>query len=136
MKHELVNQVLGQISYKPGWTLEWEVGDCELIGYPDYLQIRWHMYVSDRDNPTKMVFFESAWVIPHWGTLDKEGLVREVWRLTQRAELHEAGEFFMYGAERPFDPHKPVLHESRRSLVDEQKIRAKFLLDGVNTNIE
>ena len=112
MKHEQVNQVLGQITYKPGWTLEWEV-----LGHsPDFrfsashLQIRWHMYVSDRDNPEKMVFFESAWVIPHWDTLDKEGLVREVWRLTQRVELHEAGEFFMYGAERPFDPHAPVLH--------------------------
>ena len=112
MKHEQVNQVLGQITYKPGWTLEWEI--YENMHPFGQLQIRWHMYVPDRDNPTKMVFFTSAWVIPHWDTLDKEGLVREVWRLTQRVELHEAGEFFMYGAERPFDPHKPVLHGSRQ----------------------
>ncbi len=121
MNAEQVNQVLGQITYKPGWTLEWEIQEGfnePAIGYHAIrmttLQVRWHMYVSDRDNPTKMVFFESAWVIPHWDTLDKEGLVREVWRLTQRVELHEAGEFFMFGAERPFDPHKPVLHGSRQ----------------------
>ena len=112
-----VNSVLGQITYKPGWTLEWDIEKG--CGWNDLhqptLQIRWHMYVPDRDNPTEMVFLTSAWIIPHWDTLDKEGLVREVWRLIQRAELHEAGEFFMYGAERPFDPHAPVLHGSRHT---------------------
>ena len=113
MKHEQVNQVLGQISYKPRWTLEWEIYENM---YPfTQLQIRWHTYVPDRDDPTKQVFLTSAWIIPHWDTLDKDELVREVWRLTQQAELHEAGEFFMYGAERPFDPHAPILHGSRRT---------------------
>ena len=134
MKHEQVNQVLGQISYKPGWTLEWEIEEAiSTATFQTVLQIRWHMYVPDRDNPTKMVFFTSAWVIPHWDTLDKEGLVHEVWRLTQRAELHEAGEFFMFGAERPFDPHEPVLHGSRRDdigLLD----RVKDSLTGVRVN--
>ncbi len=130
MKREQVNQVLGQISYKPGWTLEWDIEKgCGWNDSQHMLQIRWHTYTRDRDDHRKMVFLTSAWIIPHWDTLDKEGLVREVWGLTQRAELHEAGEFFMYGVERPFDPHLPVLHGSRRPTVDMD------LLDRVKANI-
>lgn len=106
-----IDKILEQITYKPGWKLQWRPVDLHgMMG----LRIWWTLRVPDAYDPTKMVTFQSAHVIPDPRRLDSESLVREVWRLTQRAELHEAGEFFMYGDERPFDPHRSVLEEGKR----------------------
>lgn len=105
---------LGQIEYKPGWRLEWEWTSPDWpFGAPMLLQIRWHMLVPDAYEPERLVRFTSAWVIPYWEHLDEESLVREVYRLTLRAEEHEAGEFFQYKGARPFDPHRSVIGDGR-----------------------
>ena len=51
----------------------------------------------------------SGSVILKLSELTEESLVRSIWGMTLRLEEHECREFFMYGDERPFDPHKELI---------------------------
>ena len=92
------------IHYKPGHKLIWEeVAD-------DVFEIWWNFKRPDCYNPSEWGVGRSGAVtvyLPHVYT--KEQLVRTIFGMTMRLEEHECREFFLYGLERPFDPHKELL---------------------------
>lgn len=104
--------VIDQMSYKPGWRIEAKP-IIDKFGY-DALEVSLRMRVTDAYDHSRTVMFQSAAVLHMLERQDEEGLVRDVMRLIERAEVHEAREFFTYRGERPFDPHDSVLEEGKR----------------------
>jgi hypothetical protein len=72
------------------------------------------MEVPDANDPNTVREFCSAWLTRMLSQWDEEGVVRDAYRLATQAETHEAGEFFTYKGDRPFDPHRSVLKEGER----------------------
>ena len=102
--------VLLQVKYKPFHTLKWR--QCPVAG--TLLQEVWWEYTRpDSRRPSVLELGESGTLLVNIEDETEESLVRKVWGMTMRLEEHEAREFFMYGDQRPFDPHvtliKPLL---------------------------
>lgn len=95
---------LRAIHYKPLHTLRWE----EVA--EDVLEVWWQFQRPDCLDPTEWGTGRSGpelLYLPH--IYDKEQLVRKIFAMTLRLEEHEAREFFAFGVERPFDPHRRLI---------------------------
>lgn len=97
-----VEIVLLQISYKPFHTLKWEWSGS-------YASIWWEYTRPDSRRPSVLELAESGILLVNIQEETEESLVRKVWGMTLRLEEHEAREFFMYGDQRPMDPHIPLI---------------------------
>lgn len=101
--------VLRQINYKPLHELKWDIIN------DDVLEVYWSFERPDCLDPSEWGIGRSGPVIvylPHIYT--DEQLVRIVFGMTMRLEEHEAREFFAYGIERPFDPHRALISKHGR----------------------
>lgn len=106
-------EVLSQIEYKPGWRLVYWFDRSFL---QDLIWIKWEFEAVDAYDPSQTVMMESvSHLLPFFS---EEQILREVFHSAQRAELHESAEFFTYKGERPFDPHKSLLHNGERYAVE------------------
>jgi hypothetical protein len=102
--------ILLQIRYKPFYNLKW--GQCSVTG--SAIQEVWWQYTRpNARRPSVLELGESGKLLVNIENETEESLVRKVWGMTFRLEEHEAREFFMYGDQRPMDPHveliKPLL---------------------------
>lgn len=105
--------ILLQIHYKPFHNLKWS--QCPAAG--SLLQEIWWQYTRpDSRRPSVLELGESGKLLVNIQEETEESLVRKVWGMTMRLEEHEAREFFMYGDQRPFDPHvtliKPLIEQT------------------------
>ncbi len=109
MKKARAEFILRSISYKPGHKLRWkEVAT-------DVLEVYWEFERPDCLNPSEWGVGRSGPVtiyLPH--LYSEEQLVRTIFGMTIRLEEHEAREFFTYGIQRPFDPHRALVAQHGR----------------------
>ena len=106
MTENEIETVLDGITYKEGYWLQWS----PLWQRPSF-KVWWSFKRLDATTGV-MGFGKSGYVSFEKDGLTEEALVRGVWGMTLRLEEHEAREFFMYGDQKPFDPHQ-VLIKSR-----------------------
>lgn len=109
MNKQETETILAEIKYKPGWNLSywWEnYLEAEMLNF------RWQFWAQDAYSSQMVELTSHKIASPFF--FDEEQLVREVFALAQRAEMHECAEFFTYKGERPFDPHKSVLEAGGR----------------------
>lgn len=109
MEPEKAEFILRQIKYKPKHTLKWEYVKDSV------LEVWWEFERPDCLNPSEWGIGKSGPVtvyLPH--VYSREQLVRMVFGMTMRLEEHEAREFFQYGIQRPFDPHRNLVDEHGR----------------------
>jgi len=101
MDQHFIDAVLGRITYKEGWKLDWMESDGLLL-------FEWQSRRPDsrtgevevgRGGPNFLRTYD----------LTEESLVRMVFAAALRFEEHECREFFMYDDQRPFDPHKDLI---------------------------
>lgn len=99
-------KVISLINYKPEHKLVWDAPTNDT----KTLRIYWEFKRPDCYNPEEWGVGRSGPVIVYLPDVHtKEQLVRIIFGMTMRLEEHECREFFGYGLERPFDPHKELL---------------------------
>ena len=99
---------LRQIDYKPDHELRWDVLEAE-PGH-ETIEVWWEFNRPDCYDPTEWGIGRSGPIViylPH--VYGREQLVKMIFSMTLRLEEHEAREFFLYGIQRPFDPHKNLI---------------------------
>jgi hypothetical protein len=104
MNKDLAEFYLRSIDYKPNHELKWDEID------EDVLEVWWEFDRPDCLDPTEWGVGRSGpelLYLPH--IYEKEQLVRKIFAMTLRLEEHEAREFFRFGIERPFDPHRRLI---------------------------
>ncbi len=103
MNEDQFIMTLRRIQYKHGHWLKWdEVAD-------EVFKVWWEFERPDSHNRTVWGIGRSGPVLVNIADHDRESLVRTIFGMTLRLEEHECREFFTYGPERPFDPHKSLL---------------------------
>lgn len=106
MTENEIEKVLDDIRYKEGYWLQWSPV------YPRQSFKVWWQFRRPDSRTGVETYGKSGYVSFEKDDLTEEALVRGVWGMTLRLEEHEAREFFMYGDQKPFDPHQ-VLIKSR-----------------------
>lgn len=98
-------EVVAKIKYRPGWRISVIPGTHEYSGASMLAIDATVMCAYDN---TKTIQLHSRRYVSLY--LESDGteaaMMRFCFSALRDLELHELGEFFQYGNERPFDPHK------------------------------
>lgn len=97
MTHEEVWEILQKISYKPGWSFDFEESSFRTITVAATVK-------NSRDNP----LWEELTMrmsVPFDPRMTKKEFLFQVMRIVAEIELHEVQEFFRYDGKVIFDPH-------------------------------
>lgn len=118
MNTRQVEEVLRNISYKPGWRLAWNYIrlDGEVLN-ATFLSVRWVFTRPDSFDQDTIEEGDSGPAIIDPTQTTEEGLVRRIFQLALSCEEHECREFFRYGDQTPFWPHIPLI----KPLLEEEK---------------
>jgi hypothetical protein len=92
---ERVEEILKQITYKPGY--DW------LLQTGKYFMITFHLPVKERDS-LEETNISSVLVMDRF--LPAHKILRQVFDHLKDMETHETGEFFKFRGQRYFDPHE------------------------------
>lgn len=98
LEEAALNAVIARIRYRD-WSLRWRAWESDLR------EFRWEWVAEDPVTSLPVRCVSRSWIMP-WAVAEEQ-VVRMAFAAALAAEEHEARERFWYGAERPFDPHRP-----------------------------